>query len=73
VADVSLDAALRQQRERQEVIHERPTTLAMGMLERVLEDWSLAEQRRVRHAHHGFVSLSATHFFLGRSLPLPSD
>jgi len=53
VGDVSLDAALRQQRELQEVIHERPATLAMGVLERVLEDWSLDEQRRARHAHHG--------------------
>ncbi len=73
VEDVGLDAALRQQRELREVIHERPAALATGVLERVLEDWSLAEQRRARHAHHGLISLSATHIFLGRSLPLPAD
>jgi excisionase family DNA binding protein len=73
VEDVRLDAALRQQHEMREVIHERPAALATGVVERVMDDWSLAEQRRARHAHHGFVSLSATHAFLGRSLPLPPD
>ena len=71
--DVDLDAALRQQRELREVIHERPATLATGVLERVLEDWSLDDQRRARHAHHGLISLSPTHAFLGRSLALPPD
>ncbi len=73
VEDVGLDAALRQQRELREVIHERPAALATGVVERVMNDWSLAEQRRARHAHHGLISLSATHLFLGRSLPLPPD
>ena len=73
VEDVGLDAALRQQRELRAVIHERPATLATGVVERVMDDWSLAEQRRARHAHHGLISLSATHAFLGRSVPLPPD
>jgi excisionase family DNA binding protein len=73
VEDVSLDAALRQQREMREVIHERPAALATGVIERVLDDWSLDEQRRARHAHHGLISLSPTHAFLGRSVPLPPD
>jgi excisionase family DNA binding protein len=73
VVDVGLDAALRQQREMREVVHERPSALATGVLERVLEDWSLDDQRRARHAHHGLVSLSETHAFLGRSLALPPD
>ena len=73
VEDISLDAALRQQRELREVVHERPATLATGVVERVMDDWSLAEQRRARHAHHGLISLSATHAFLGRSVPLPPD
>jgi excisionase family DNA binding protein len=73
VEDVSLDAALRQQREMRAVIHERPAALATGVVERVMDDWSLDEQRRARHAHHGLVSLSPTHAFLGRSVPLPPD
>jgi excisionase family DNA binding protein len=72
VEDVDLDTALRQQHELRELIHERPATLATGVIERVMDDWSLHEQRRARHAHHGFVSLSATHAFLGRSVPLPA-
>jgi excisionase family DNA binding protein len=73
VQDVSLDAALRQQRDMRAVIHERPAALATGVVERVMDDWSLADQRRARHAHQGFVSLSATHAFFGRSVALPPD
>ncbi len=71
--DVDLGVALRQQRELHAVVHDRPAALATGVLERVMDDWSLADQRRARHAHHGLIALAATHCFLGRSVPLPPD
>jgi len=71
VVDVDLDVALRQQRELTEIVHAQPVALATGVLEQVVDDWSLATQRRARQVHHGLVGLSKTHCFLGRSVPLP--
>lgn len=71
VVDVDLEVALRQQHELSAVVHDRPAALATGVLERVMDDWSLDDQRRARQAHHGLIGLSATHCFLGRTVPLP--
>jgi len=68
--DVDLEVALRQQRELHAVIHDRPAALATGVLEQIMDDWSLADQRRACQAHHGLIGLSEAHCFLGRTLPL---
>lgn len=71
VQQVGLDEALRQQEALAQVIDADRLVVQTGVLEQVMDDWSLATQRRARHLHRGAIWISATGLSMSRVAPLP--
>ena len=69
---VDLAEALRQQEAMAELAEEgRPLVLKTAVLEDIVDEWPMKEQRRAREAHSGMIWLSESGLSLSRVLPPP--
>lgn len=72
-ARVGLEEALRQQEALAALTEEgHPLVLKTAVLEEVVEEWPMKEQRRAREAHSGMIWLSESGLSLSRVLPPPA-
>ena len=70
---VDLAEALRQQEAMAEITEEgRPLVLKTAVLEDIVDEWPMKEQRRAREAHSGMIWLSESGLSLSRVLPPPA-
>lgn len=69
--EVGLDVALRQQEALAGLVDERQLVVKTAVLEEVMADWPLAEQRRVQTRYMGTMWLSDAGLALSRLTPLP--
>ena len=70
---VDLAEALRQQEAMAELTEEgRPLVLKTAVLEDIVDEWPMKEQRRAREAHSGMIWLSESGLSLSRVLPPPT-
>lgn len=68
---VPLDEALRQQQALKEIVNASRVVIKTSVLQRVMEAWSVEEQRRARFLHRGMIWFSHGNLSLSRSVPPP--
>ena len=72
-ARVDLAEALRQQKTMAALTEEgRPLVLKTAVLEDIVDEWPMKEQRRARETHSGMIWLSESGLSLSRVLPSPA-
>ena len=72
-ARVGLEEALHQQEALRALADGgHPLVVNTAVLEEVVEEWPMKEQRRAREAHSGMIWLSESGLFLSRALPPPT-
>ncbi len=72
VTEVDLEEAFRQQERLGEIIDIDHLVVLLNVLERIMDQWRLEEQRRARQAHRSAIWISQSGLFMGRIAPLPS-
>ena len=73
VKDVDFEVALRQQRELTELVEGNRLVVKTAVLEEVVDDWPMAEQRQAYTTHSGTIWISESGLAFSRVTPLPSD
>lgn len=71
VEQATLEELLRQQEQLSELVDSQHLVIETGMLERVMDEWPLAVQRRARQVHRGAIWVSESGLLMIRTTPLP--
>jgi excisionase family DNA binding protein len=71
VREAGLDEALTQQEALTEIVNIDHVVVQTAVLEQIMDDWSLAIQRRAWHLHRGMIWISSTGLSMSRVTPLP--